>query len=191
MQITMAMALEQDCQQSINRVQMMNGFTFISEQFRNSSVGAWYAEKSATDQKVIITIVLLGLGSMVYLAMWKPLLEYRDSQALRYERAQSLIDWVSLNKSALQASGQNKGTLPQQKSLIPLVTAGANLRQLKLNRLQPEQDGGVSISLQSQSFDQSLRWMVDLETNNRFLIDRISVDRTENVGLVNIQLRVQ
>lgn len=191
MQITMAMALEQDCQQSINRVQMMNGFTFISEQFRNSSVGAWYAEKSATDQKVIITIVLLGLGSMVYLAMWKPLLEYRDSQALRYERAQSLIDWVSLNKSALQASGQNKGTLPQQKSLIPLVTAGANLRQLKLNRLQPEQDGSVSISLQSQSFDQSLRWMVDLETNNRLLIDRISVDRTENVGLVNIQLRVQ
>ena len=191
MQITMAMALEQDCQQSINRVQMMNGFTFISEQFRNSSVGAWYAEKSATDQKVIITIVLLGLGSMVYLAMWKPLLEYRDSQALRYERAQSLIDWVSLNKSALQASGQNKGTLPQQKSLIPLVTAGANLRQLKLNRLQPEQDGSVSICLQSQSFDQSLRWMVDLETNNRLLIDRISVDRTENVGLVNIQLRVQ
>ena len=170
---------------------MMNGFTFISEQFRNSSVGAWYAEKSATDQKVIITIVLLGLGSMVYLAMWKPLLEYRDSQALRYERAQSLIDWVSLNKSALQAIGQNKGTLPEQKSLIPLVTAGANLRQLKLNRLQPEQDGSVSISLQSQSFDQSLRWMVDLETNNRLLIDRISVDRTENVGLVNIQLRVQ
>jgi hypothetical protein len=33
--------------------------------------------------------------------------------------------------------------------------------------------------------------MVDLETNNRLLIDRISVDRTENVGLVNIQLRVQ
>ena len=116
---------------------MMNRFTFISEQFRNSSVGAWYAEKSATDQKVIITIVLLGLGSMVYLAMWKPLLEYRYSQALRYELAQSFIDWVSLNKSALQASGQNKGTLPQQKSLIPLVTAGANLRQVKLNRLQP------------------------------------------------------
>jgi len=118
-------------------------------------------------------------------------LEYRDSQTLRYERAQSLIDWVSLNKSALQASGLSKGASPQQKSLIPLVTAGANLRQLKLNRLQPEQDGSVSISLQSQSFDQSLRWMVDLETNNRLLIDRISVDRTENVGLVNIQLRVQ
>ena len=187
----MAMALEQDCPQSINRVQMMNRFTFISEQFRNSSVGAWYAEKSPTDQKVIIAIVLLCLGSIVYLAMWKPLLEYRNSQALRYERAQSLIDWVSLTKSALQASGQNQGAGPQQKSLIPLVTAGANLRQLKLNRLQPEQDGSVSISLQSQSFDQSLRWMVDLETNNRLLIDRISVDRTENVGLVNIQLRVQ
>ena len=91
----------------------------------------------------------------------------------------------------LQASGQNQGSGPQQKSLIPLVTAGANLRQLKLNGLQPEQDGSVSISLQSQSFDQSLRWMVDLETNNHLLIDRISVDRTENVGLVNIQLRVQ
>lgn len=170
---------------------MMNRFTSISEQFRNSSVGVWYAEKSPTDQKVIIAIVLLCLGTIVYLAMWKPLLEYRDNQALRYERAQSLIDWVSLNKSALQASGQNKATGPQQKSLIPIVTAGANLRQLKLNRLQPEQDGSVSISLQSQSFDQSLRWLVDLETNNRLLIDRISVDRTENVGLVNIQLRVQ
>ena len=169
----------------------MSRFAFVSELFRGSSVGAWYAEKSPTDQKVITAVVLLCLGSLIYLAMWKPLLEYRDSQALRYERAQSLLDWISLNKKALQASGQSKGQAPQQKSLIPLVTAGANLRQLKLNRLQPEQDGSVSISLQSQSFDQSLRWMVDLETNNHLLIDRISVDRTENVGLVNIQLRVQ
>lgn len=169
----------------------MSRFAFIAELFAGSSVAAWYAEKNSTDRKVILTIVLLCLASIVYLAMWKPLSEYRDGQVLRYERAQSLVDWVSLNRNALQASAQSTGKPTQQKSLIPLVTAGANLRQLKLNRLQPEQDGSVSISLQSQSFDQALRWMVDLETNNRLLIDRISVDRTDNVGLVNIQLRVQ
>ena len=169
----------------------MHRLVFILELLRGSSVGAWYAEKSPTDRKVLTVIVLVCLGSIIYLAMWKPLLEYRDKQGFRYERAQSLMDWVSLNKSALQASAQSKSQSPQQKSLIPLVTSGANLRQLKLNRLQPEQDGSVSISLQSQSFDQALRWMVDLETNNRLLIDRVSVDRTENVGLVNVQLRAQ
>ncbi len=169
----------------------MNRFAFILELFGTSSVGDWYAEKSPTDRKVIVAIVLFCAASLVYLAMWKPLLEYRDGQALRYERAQSLVDWISLNNSALQVSAQSKGRTTQQKSLIPMVTAGANLRQLKLSRLQPEQDGSVSISLQSQSFDQVLRWMEDLETSNGLLIDRISVDRTENVGLVNVQLRVQ
>ena len=169
----------------------MKRLAFISELFRASSAGAWYAEKSPTDRKVIVAIVLFCTASLVYLTMWKPLLEYRDGQVLRYERAQSLIDWISLNNSALRVSAQSQGRTTQQKSLIPIVTAGANLRQLKLNRLQPEQDGSVSISLQSQSFDQVLRWMDDLETNNGLLIDRISVDRTENVGLVNVQLRVQ
>ena len=72
-----------------------------------------------------------------------------------------------------------------------MVRTGGDQMQLKLNRLQPEQDGSVSISLQNQSFDQALRWIVDLETNSRLLIDRISIDRTENVGLVNVQLRIQ
>ena len=169
----------------------MNKFAHIAEMLRSSSIGSWYAEKNATDRKVILAIVSLCLISTIYLAAWKPLLEYREAQTLRYERAQSLVDWITLNDNALQASSQNKSQSPQQKSLIPLVTASANQMQLKLNRLQPEQDGSVSISLQNQSFDQALRWIVDLETNSRLLIDRISIDRTENVGLVNVQLRIQ
>jgi type II secretory pathway component PulM len=169
----------------------VNKFAPIAEMLRSSSIGNWYAEKNATDRKVILAIVSLCLISTIYLAAWKPLLEYREAQTLRYERAQSLVDWITLNDNALQASSQNKSQSRQQKSLIPLVTASANQMQLKLNRLQPEQDGSVSISLQNQSFDQALRWIVDLETNSRLLIDRISIDRTENVGLVNVQLRIQ
>lgn len=89
------------------------------------------------------------------------------------------------------ASSRNKSPLSTQKSLLPLVTASAKQMQVKLNRLQPEQDGSVSVTLQSQSFDRALAWIVDLESNQGLLIDRISVDRTVNVGLVNIQLRIQ
>ena len=169
----------------------MSRLTFIFENVRNSKVGVWYAEKSVTDRRVILAIGILCLTSAIYIGGWKPLIEYRETQSSRFDRAQTLVDWTILNRQELLASNRNKSPFSTQKSLLPLVTASAKQMQLKLNRLQPEQDGSVSVTLQSQSFDRALAWIVDLESNQGLLIDRISVDRTVNVGLVNIQLRIQ
>ena len=126
----------------------MSRLTFIFENVRNSKVGVWYAEKSVTDRRVILAIGILCLTSAIYIGGWKPLIEYRETQSSRFDRAQTVVDWTILNRQALLASSRNKSPLSPQKSLFQLVTAVAKKMQLNPNSLQPDKDGSVSVTLQ-------------------------------------------
>lgn len=72
----------------------MSRLTFIFENVRNSKVGVWYAEKSVTDRRVILAIGILCLTSAIYIGGWKPLIEYRETQSSRFDRAQTVVDWT-------------------------------------------------------------------------------------------------
>ena len=156
-----------------------------------SQLGVWYTDKSLSDRRVIIAVSALCLASIIYLGMWEPLSDYRDAQATRYMKAQSLNDWMLLNKEKLRSAGVSNSTSAGRKSLLPMITASAKQFSLQLSRLQPEQDGSVSISIERQPFEKAIKWILALETGDQLMIDRISVDRTANAGLVNIQLRIK
>ena len=77
-----------------------------------------------------------------------------------------------------------------QRSLLPIVTREANSQGIRLNRLQPESDGAVSVVLQAQSFNAVIEWLARLQQAHNVSVQRVSVDAEGKPGLVNAQIRL-
>ena len=74
---------------------------------------------------------------------------------------------------------------------IAQITNSAATFNLTLSRLQPEADGSVSVALEQQPFNALAQWLVGIENEQGYTIDRASIDRTNEQGLVNAQLRIR
>ena len=163
----------------------------LLSQLRQGSLGQWYATKSPTDRLVIKIVAGLTSASVVYTGLWKPVSDYAADQQARYVTELTLSEWVALNQSALRNStrqpSQGSSAAP---ALIPSITNAANQNRLKLDRLQPDSDGGVNITLQEQRFDHVLKWLTLLETKQGLSVERLSIDRGDKASRVSGQVKL-
>lgn len=162
----------------------------LQTQLRQSAAMRWYRGREDSERPIIAALVILITVSLLWLLIWKPVSDWRDISKNRYANAQSVWDWMQANEAnarQLVASGNSSPS----RSLLPVITRVANARGLRLNRLQPESDGGVSVVLQAQSFNAMLEWLNDLENQHNVAVARVSLDAEGKPGLINAQLRLQ
>ena len=163
----------------------------LLSQLQQGSLGQWYATKSGTDRLIIKAVAGLIVATVFYTGIWKPVSDYAANQQARYVTELTLSEWVALNQGALRNSARQ----PSQGSsaapaLIPSITNAANQNQLKLDRLQPDSDGGVNITLQEQQFDHVLKWLTLLETKQGLSVERLSIDRGDKASKVSGQVKL-
>jgi type II secretory pathway component PulM len=87
---------------------------------------------------------------------------------------------------ALRAPGQ---TARGGEPTIAQITSSAAQFGITLSRLQPESDGSVSVAVEQQSFNALVQWLAGIESEQGYDIDRASIDRASDEGLVNGQFR--
>ena len=159
-------------------------------QLQQGSIGQWYVTKSPTDRLIIKILAALIAATIIYTVVWKPLSDYSQDQQARYVTELALSEWIVLNQEALRQSARQPVRGNSSPALIPSITNAANQNQLKLDRLQPDSDGGVSISLQEQQFDQVLKWLSLLETMQGLSVERLSIDRGDKSSKVSGQVKL-
>ena len=159
-------------------------------QLQQSSIGQWYVTKSPSDRLIIKILAALIAATIIYTVVWKPLSDYSQDQQARYVTELALSEWIVLNQEALRQSARQPVRGSSAPALIPGITNAANQNQLKLERLQPDSDGGVSISLQEQQFDQVLKWLSLLETRQGLSVERLSIDRGDKNSRVSGQVKL-
>ena len=159
-------------------------------QLQQGSIGQWYVTKSPTDRLIIKILAALIAATIIYTVVWKPLSDYSQDQQARYVTELALSEWIVLNQEALRQSARQPVRGNSAPALIPSITNAANQNQLKLDRLQPGSDGGVSISLQEQQFDQVLKWLSLLETRQGLSVERLSIDRGDKSSRVSGQVKL-
>ena len=162
-----------------------------STSFRHSGIGRWFYGRERNEQFIIATLAAMVVVSVVWLGLWKPVSDWQILEANRQQNAQALLDWMRANEQAAkQTSRANAQGNRGGRALIPVITRAADAHNLKLNRLQPESNGVISVVLQQQSFNQIIRWVSQLHENNGVSIDRASFDSQDTPGYVNAQLRL-
>ena len=165
----------------------------LQSQINNSSILRWYQGREPNERPIIAALAALVAVSLLWAGLWKPISDWQDLETNRYQNAQTTWDWVQANEGEARkaARSQNTGGRSAQRSLLPVITRAANGKQLTLNRLQPEADGGVSVVLQAQSFNTMMIWLQELEQQHNVVVHRVSLDAEGKPGLVNAQLRLQ
>lgn len=169
----------------------MSLFYRMSQQVQGTGAWRWYASREPHERPVIAALALLIVAALFWVAVWKPISDWRAVEANRYQNAQATWEWIQANESKARARATQAGGTPAaERSLMPLVTREANTLGIRLNRLQPESDGAVSVVVQAQPFNTLVQWLDRLQSAHNIDVQRISVDAEGKPGLVNAQIRL-
>lgn len=164
----------------------------LQQRFLTSGVGRWYSGREPGEQRVILALAVLIALTVFWLALWKPVADWRETAHNRYQNAQAQIDWLRANEARARALAQSTSAGDAAgRSLLPVITRSAQAQNIQVNRLQPEASGVVSVSVQGQPFNDVLRWLHSLQENNGVAVRRMAVDADERAGIVNAQIRLQ
>jgi general secretion pathway protein M len=163
----------------------------MTQQVQGTAAWRWYAGREPHERPVIAGLVFLVIASLFWIAIWKPISDWRLLEANRYQNAQSAWEWMQANEANARARARQSANVPaSERSLMPLVTREANAQGIRLNRLQPESDGAVSVVLQAQPFNTVVEWLDRLQKTHSIEVQRISLDAEGQPGLVNAQIRL-
>ena len=169
----------------------MSLFYRMTQQLQGTSAWRWYAGREPHERPIIAGLLFLVVAALFWIAIWKPISDWRHLEANRYENAQRAWEWIQANEATARARAQQAGPSGAgERSLMPLVTREANAQGIRLNRLQPEADGAVSVVLQAQPFNTVVEWLDRLQKTHSIEVQRISVDAEGQPGLVNVQIRL-
>jgi len=166
----------------------MSMLTSTASWLGNNAVYRWYLGREPGERPVIAGLAALLVLLLLWLLIWKPTSDWRDLAVNRYQNAQDLMDYMQANETAARA--RKSSSTGAQRSLLPVITRTANVQGLRLNRIQPEADGAVSVVVQAQAFNTVLSWLNALQENNNVTVQRISVDAEGQPGIVNAQIRL-
>jgi general secretion pathway protein M len=163
-----------------------------SQRLQTTGAWRWYASREPHEQPIIAVLAIAIVAAVLWLAVWKPISDWRTLEANRYQNAQTTWEWIQANEAAARerARAADAASGGSDRSLLPLVTREANSRGIRLNRLQPEGDGAVSVVVQAQPFNAVVEWLVRLQEAHSIDIQRISVDAEGEPGMINAQIRL-
>ena len=169
----------------------MSLFYDFTQRLQATGAWRWYANREAHERPVIAGLIFIVVAAVLWAGIWKPISDWQALAINRYQNAQETWEWMQVNETnararVRQASSSSAG----ERSLLPLVTREANSQGIRLNRLQPESDGAVSVVVQAQPFNTLIAWLDRLQTAHNIDIQRISVDAEGQPGLVNAQIRL-
>lgn len=169
----------------------MSLFYRLTQQVQETGAWRWYAGREPHERPIIAGLIVLIAAALFWAIVWKPLSDWRDLEANRYQNAQSTLEWIQTNAAGARSRASQTAASPGgERSLMPLVTREANSQGIRLNRLQPESDGAVSVVVQAQPFNSVIEWLDRLERTHNIEVQRISVDAEGQPGLINAQIRL-
>jgi general secretion pathway protein M len=169
----------------------MTLFTNVTQQIQGTAAWRWYMSREPHERPVIVGLTCVVLVALLWIAIWQPISDWRVLETNRYQNAQNTWEWMQTNEANARARARQAAANPgSERSLLPLVTREANSQGIRLNRLQPEADGAVSVVVQAQSFNAVVEWLDRLQKGHNIDVQRISVDAEGKPGLINAQIRL-
>ncbi|MEQ6885071.1 type II secretion system protein M [Salicola sp. Rm-C-2C1-2] len=153
---------------------------------------AHYEQLSNRDRRALqIMLVALALA-ILYLGIWRPIVEFRGEGYERMQQARERVAWVSAREQDLKRIAQ-KGESGQGASLgdadlLKTVTESADRSGLPLQRFEPSGDDAMRLWLEAVPFTDLTQWLAHLQSKYGLAVDQASLDRTKKPGLVDARL---
>lgn len=157
-----------------------------------------YDQLPRRDQQALTLLAVAVMLAIVYFAIWRPAVAYREDAEAARDNAAELVSWMQANQARIQqlAQSQNKGgsstsKLSDSRALMSTVTRSAGEAGLTLQRFEPSGERAIRVWLEKVPFNQVAAWLEKLTTDYGIQIDQAALDRGDNPGMVSVRLTLQ
>lgn len=156
---------------------------------------AQYDHLSHRDRRALqIMIVALTLA-VLYLAVWRPIIDYRNEGYERMQASRERVAWISAREQDLERIAQSQqtgeGGSLGDADLLKTVTDSADRSGLPLQRFEPSGDEAMRLWLEAVPFTELTQWLAHLQNEYGLAVDQASLDRTDEPGLVDVRLTLE
>ncbi len=151
----------------------------------------WWTLRSEREQTLVISLVVIIAAFLLYFAVIRPVLSFREQALDDYKAASEVRDDVQSAASALsKGSGQTVASREDADDRPPRIIASASARQLGLGitRIQPMEDDVVSFWFDQVDVSVLFTWMVNLNTQYGFVVSRADIQRSPEGESVTAQI---
>lgn len=154
---------------------------------------AYWTKLSGREQALIALagaiLIVLGLQLLVF----RPLVDYRRQGEVAVRSAADLLAEVrsgAAEARALKAVAERRDAGADNGSVRQLASAGARRHGIRIARLRPSDDGGLTIWIDAVRPTTLQAWLVDLFDQHGILVSRASMSKEDDGRLVSAQILV-
>ena len=157
--------------------------------FKQSFLGEWYYGQNERDKKILDYVFVAVALSFIWFLCIKPITEWNFDQKSSAVAAYRVFSTIDLNSDQLRQNLTKNGIASSKKqSLVPVITKTASLRNIQLNRLEPDSDETVTVFVENQSFNSIIKWIAQLEENNQVGVDRLNIESDKTTKRITAQI---
>ncbi len=150
-----------------------------------------YSARDLSERRIILGLCLLIGAAIIWGLLWQPLANWSNGEQQRHQTQQSLLEWLQANEQNARNAAKVTPGGAKTDGLLTVVSRTAAQANLQLTRFQPESSGGVSVVLQKQAFNDVIRWLDDLQSNEGVQVMQASLDADPLSGRVNARFSLR
>lgn len=148
---------------------------------------ARYRSLESRERSAINVLGVFFAGLLVYLLVWMPIYDYRDTSLSLHDRELELLQYMRATEAQARASSREGGGSSSGQSMLTEVSRTAQSLGLTPTRLQPEGDDAVSLWFDTVLFNDLVAFLEQVVTRQGMVVRQISIDREES-GLVRARV---
>lgn len=152
----------------------------------------WLASLEQRERRLVIAGAVLLVIMILYAVIWTPLSSSVDHLRVSTREQQATLVWMKQAAQEMKRlRGSSGSTRPASgQSLLTLVdtTAKAGHLGTAVKRVQPDGEKKVRVWMEGASFDDVVRWLIQLETRHGIGIESSVFEVKENSGRVDARL---
>ena len=156
---------------------------------------AQYDHLSHRDRRALQIMIAAFAVAVLYLAVWRPIIDFRNEGYERMQDARERVTWISSREQDLERIAQSReggqGGSLGDSDLLKTVTDSADRSGLPLQRFEPSGDDAMRLWLEAVPFTELTQWLAHLRSEYGLVVDQASLDRTDEPGLVDARLTLE
>ncbi|MDX1692700.1 MAG: type II secretion system protein M [Ketobacteraceae bacterium] len=142
------------------------------------------------EQNLIAALAVVVIVALIYLIFMFPAQNSVSSASKKLEAKQSLLQWMQANEEQAIAAGKsgNGRRSGNNQNILGAVNSAASRYQITLQRYEPEGKDKLRVWLEDASFNNMVRWLHQLESQNGITVSSISLDAEKDPGLISAKI---
>lgn len=142
------------------------------------------------EQNLITALGVVLIIALVYLVLMFPAQSSVSSASKKLEAKQSLLLWMQANEEQALAAAKSGagGSSGRSQNILGDVNNAASRFQITLQRYEPEGKDKLRVWLEDESFNNMVRWLHQLESQNGITVASVSLDAENDPGIVSAKI---